>query len=309
VEYGIENCPKCKKELHVPEELKTCICMYCGTSFNLKDDTLATVPENILNSIEIDYHKTFEDISCLVDNYEQHLKEFKKDKYTDSFLSYAQTGNTVLQPADRFAARLEESLTRVVNEVSKELIDLIENDIAKSGHKSSSRNMITEQYRFFLTVYTVPMISHLNYSISEPLTDKILEEWRKRFPKYEFKKGKFEDIQAGFIRKGLCFITTAVCETMGKSDDCYELTAFRKFRDTYMNQTKERQALVKSYYEIAPAIVVSINQYPDSKVRYQSIWQNYLLPCLKDIEKNEFNRCEEHYSKMIYDLTEEYFIP
>ena len=31
-----------------------------------------------------------------------------------------------------------------------------------------------------------------------------------------------------------CFVTTAVCDSFGKSDDCYELTAFRAFRDNWL---------------------------------------------------------------------------
>ena len=31
---------------------------------------------------------------------------------------------------------------------------------------------------------------------------------------------------------GSCYITTATCEEYGKSDNCYELTMFRSFRDT-----------------------------------------------------------------------------
>lgn len=59
-----------------------------------------------------------------------------------------------------------------------------------------------------------------------------------------------------------CYITTAVCERDGKPDDCEELTLLRNFRDTYMQATIYREALVKRYYELAPSIVRSIKGKP-----------------------------------------------
>ena len=39
-------------------------------------------------------------------------------------------------------------------------------------------------------------------------------------------------------KKG-CFITSAVCESFGKPDDCYELTMFRSFRDNYLAKEQD----------------------------------------------------------------------
>ena len=60
-----------------------------------------------------------------------------------------------------------------------------------------------------------------------------------------------------------CYITTAVCQRDGKPDDCEELQTLRHFRDTYMKATIYREALVKRYYELAPAIVRSIQGKPE----------------------------------------------
>lgn len=51
-----------------------------------------------------------------------------------------------------------------------------------------------------------------------------------------------------------CFITTAVCKTFDKPDNCPELTAFRTFRDTYMKEDEALNNEVNNYYEIAPKI-------------------------------------------------------
>ncbi|MDF2944921.1 MAG: hypothetical protein K0S01_3779, partial [Herbinix sp.] len=134
------------------------------------------------------------------------------------------------------------------------------------------------------------------------------EKWRQNFPDFAFHKARYEELQSGFERKGLCYITTAVCETMDKPDNCYELTTMRNFRDTYMQQTKERQALVEEYYRTAPAIVTFINIQPSCEEKYLSIWKKYLQPCLYDIEENNLEQCEKRYTGMVQDLKSEYNI-
>ena len=58
---------------------------------------------------------------------------------------------------------------------------------------------------------------------------------------------------------GGCFLTEAVVGERGiEADDGPTLTALRAFRDGYMQETPERQALVARYYEIAPRIVAAI---------------------------------------------------
>ena len=61
-----------------------------------------------------------------------------------------------------------------------------------------------------------------------------------------------------------CFLTTAVVERRGEPDDGPTLSVLRRFRDGYMMETIERQALVAAYYETAPSIVAAIPaDHPD----------------------------------------------
>jgi hypothetical protein len=146
------------------------------------------------------------------------------------------------------------------------------------------------------------MIRSRRYIISEPLSDSIITEWCRRYPKYEFKKASYEEILKGFERKGFCYITSAVCDSMDKPDDCYELTAFRAFRDTYMRGTPERLKLISQYYELAPVIVTYINYCTDRKAYYDMLWNKYLSRCLKAIEAKKYDICEKYYIKMVNDL-------
>ncbi len=99
-----------------------------------------------------------------------------------------------------------------------------------------------------------------------------------------------------------CFITTAVCESFGKPDDCYELTAFRNFRDNWLANESDGKSLIAEYYSIAPKIVAKINMCLDAAEIYCGIWENYLKPCLKFIESGEYIQCKFKYIEMVMYL-------
>lgn len=99
--------------------------------------------------------------------------------------------------------------------------------------------------------------------------------------------------------KGSCYITTAVCESMGKADNCYELTMFRHFRDNWLIYQPEGIQLVTEYYSIAPKIVDWIESSPNRMNVYNTIRQQYLLDCLKHIEKQNYESCKTKYIEMV----------
>lgn len=99
-----------------------------------------------------------------------------------------------------------------------------------------------------------------------------------------------------------CYITSATCENYGKPDDCYELTAFRNFRDAWLRLQPDGENLIRQYYRTAPSIVAAINAEPNKDEIYRAIYEKYLLPCLSYIEKGENEKCKEHYTVMIHIL-------
>ena len=102
-----------------------------------------------------------------------------------------------------------------------------------------------------------------------------------------------------------CFITTAVCKNFGKSDDCYELTMLRNFRDRWLINQTDGKSIVKEYYEIAPKIVAKINQFENSSEIYRRILKSYIAPCLKLIESGKFTDCKNKYVEMVQNLRTE----
>ena len=105
-----------------------------------------------------------------------------------------------------------------------------------------------------------------------------------------------------------CFITTAVCDSFGKADDCYELTAFRKFRDNWLINQSDGKSLIDEYYNIAPKIVDKINSLSDSAEIYKNIWRGYLSECLKFIESGDNQQCKKVYISMVNTLKEKFLV-
>jgi hypothetical protein len=98
---------------------------------------------------------------------------------------------------------------------------------------------------------------------------------------------------------GFCYITSAVCETFGKPDDCFELTCLRHFRDTYMSQTPQRRAEVEEYYAQAPALVSAILLMDDARYFLARLYAHFITPALQFIELGQFENARIVYRHMV----------
>ena len=304
MEYIVKKCPKCQGELHVPENLNSCICMYCGETISLAEPSTEQVSSASAEAVVNNYQKALGELTLLVSDYSSIIPQFTRERYQDSFLEYVNIGETVLLPIERYAALPGMEPKDVIEECTTRLLQEIEREIAQSKGvlQSGSRARLIDQYRFFMAIYLVPMIRYLKLSISEPLTDSLQREWSRKYPKYEFHKAEFEELRKGFDRKGFCFITSAVCETRNRPDDCPELLILRAFRDGYMQEDPHRRALVEQYYAIAPIIVAYLNLCTDQRASYERIWNRYLCRCLEEIDAGNYENCESCYTKMVSDL-------
>ncbi|WP_295794660.1 CFI-box-CTERM domain-containing protein [Mucilaginibacter sp.] len=103
-----------------------------------------------------------------------------------------------------------------------------------------------------------------------------------------------------------CFITTATLMSIGKSDPCEELNAFREFRDKWLLNKTDGQLLVSEYYKIAPRIVAAINALPDCGKIYNDLWKTDIEPCLGMIRKKHFNKAKSAYINAVAMLKLKY---
>jgi len=98
---------------------------------------------------------------------------------------------------------------------------------------------------------------------------------------------------------GGCFITTAVCKVYGKPDDCDELTVLRKYRDTYLQAN--HPADIQTYYDIAPTIVLRINERDDADVVWTGLYRQYIVPAIQHIQDGEYELAYTTYKAMVQE--------
>ena len=103
-----------------------------------------------------------------------------------------------------------------------------------------------------------------------------------------------------------CFITTALCQSFNKPDDCRELTAFRNFRDNFLASEPDGKALIAQYYETAPQIVRRIDAQSNATEIYRSIWTQYLAPCLNFLDNGDNLSCKARYVEMVSALQKKF---
>lgn len=126
-------------------------------------------------------------------------------------------------------------------------------------------------------------------------------EYGQIFAKEELKK-----MNNSSASSSSCFITTAVCNSFGKPDDCYELTSFRNYRDNWLVKQTSGEQLIKEYYTVAPAIVKAIDTQEDASLIYKVIWEKYLRKCLEYIETEQFEKCKALYMEMVNAMKAKY---
>ncbi len=107
-------------------------------------------------------------------------------------------------------------------------------------------------------------------------------------------------------KSSFCFLTTAVCETLNRCDDCYELNLLRYFRDNYMCKNTELNKEVEEYYMIAPVIVDVVNARADAKKIWSDLAKRYIMPCIRLIEAGKNIETYSLYKKMFLELKEKY---
>lgn len=141
-----------------------------------------------------------------------------------------------------------------------------------------------------------------------------MPEYRCRYSRQQLSSRTAQDICmssryvdcADYKNATRCFITTSVCLTLGKSNRCEELSAMRSFRDDWLRDQPDGPALIEDYYKVAPSIVEAIDQEQNRKDIYESIYQEYILPCVKCVREKDFAESKRIYIHMVDTLKGQY---
>jgi hypothetical protein len=95
-----------------------------------------------------------------------------------------------------------------------------------------------------------------------------------------------------------CFITTACIRYYNLTDDCYQLSILRNYRDNYLQQSNNGIKLIKKYYSIAPQIVMLLNNHPDKKNIFKNIFGQINSACYL-IERGKNEDAKKLYIKIV----------
>jgi hypothetical protein len=74
-----------------------------------------------------------------------------------------------------------------------------------------------------------------------------------------------------------CFMTTACCGEIGLADNCFELTAMRRFRDEGLARMPGGGSEIARYYEVAPEILAEMRRLGESG-RLIPFYVTHILP-------------------------------
>lgn len=233
------------------------------------------------------------------------LKNFKKNEYEKSFRSYEEKFSETMDEIEEAYGNAEDP-AQLLEELAMSLVLQVQEQLQQKKNQRQ-REKVLMDYNMSIVIYLSPALIDHNKESGRPLMEELLRRWKAAFPKTNLKVSTFEEINSG-VRNRYCYITTAVCENLGKPDDCYELNLLRDYRDGYLQQTEEGEQLIRKYYDVAPTIVKHINQRKEKDQIYQDIFASYLSPCIQLIENHENEKCRVLYQDMVDTLTKKYLL-
>ncbi len=288
-------CPHCGKELQLPEDAQNIVCMYCAQPIDAK----VLLRESIKLPGE-NYTRLMREAESLLNDEifsrRIKLKNIKQSTYPEDFESY----QALVRPALKAYCLAATESDKAADYFSGVLFNRFLKQFELEGIMKESDPRFFD-CRYMIVSFTIPAFLEQNTPAAEELADRFLAKWNEHYPKNPLGKSNFETINNGFKKK-FCFITTAVCSSLGLGDDCTELNTFRRFRDDWFAKTPEGRAKISEYYLFAPMIVRAIDQSENKEAVYRNIWENHLSPCLELIESDKPKECASKYEGMILEL-------
>lgn len=251
------------------------------------------------------YNLAMEGIREMVLGVENPMASFKQSAYPDAFEAYLNKNLPNLNAIEYVyqAEETDEAKKAWLEKLVQYLIDGVQEELSPIEKKSKREEKLLN-FNLVLAIFTFPSLLGQEGDAMKPLSEVIVENWNRTF-KTNVGCATYEAIEQGFHKK-LCYITTAVCGSQGKPDDCYELELLRGYRDDYLMATDEGEALVKEYYDIAPTIVKRIGRRADADTVYEGLWEQYISSCIQMIEQGRMEDCQKRYVDMVQDLKSQY---
>ena len=227
--------------------------------------------------------------------------KFRKKHYASDMEEMLEKHSAFLQETIEQCEKSEEMRDFVVSCIPEYALSRLREISSKR-----KRELAAFDYNLNMVAYFLPLLGEMESEIKEEFIRDITETWNKQIPDAKIAFSSYENIKKGFRRSVFCYITTAVCRSLGRPDDCYELNTLRDYRDSYLLSTDEGREIVQEYYNIAPTIVKRIDKKAEADEIYENIWKTYLSPCITMIENGENEKCRDVYSSMVRKLEARY---
>lgn len=93
-----------------------------------------------------------------------------------------------------------------------------------------------------------------------------------------------------------CFVTTACVEELGLADDCHELNALRKLRDSFVREgVKDGHGWIELYGVLGPALVKELSDHPQKAQLYRQIYRELIQESVNRIDRGDYQGAFDHY--------------
>lgn len=105
-----------------------------------------------------------------------------------------------------------------------------------------------------------------------------------------------------------CYITTCVCDILGRDDHCYELDTLRDFRDNYMKKQVDCYSMLREYNVVGPEIVKNLsNDFEKDSIAY-FLKLLYIDKAIEQINEKDYEGAVDTYIAMTNVLINKYHI-
>lgn len=316
METVLIKCPHCGEEMQAPVGRESILCMFCGEKIDLKEAGKSAQKKESTEGgkaerstspakCQENLHFVLEHVGTVYRDYVTKVRSFKKNTYHDLFEHHKEENYAFYTSVKRTLDNAEEEeLEGIYHQIAQAFIREQEEALGQIRKKNDKVTVQLDK-NMFLVIYVLPSIKEIRDSKADRLADVICEDWRKSFKDSNISPASYDSIAQGFKRK-LCYVTTAVCLNLNKGENCEELRLIKEFRDGYLSSTKEGQALIEEYYDIAPTLVKRIAKDIEAQEKYVWLWNTYLAPCVAYIKSGQPESCKETYCNMMEELREEY---
>ena len=154
-------------------------------------------------------------------------------------------------------------------------------------------------------------------SINGTYGDRVTDSHYSRYCKNNYKKCEYFDKTNKKTNRNTnnpnnknnesnCFITTIICNILGKDDNDILLNNLRWFRDNILQKDDKYNEILKNYDVIGPIIATHITNDKNRLEIAKGLHNNILLPINNLILKKEYDKACERYYIMTLSLINYY---